>query len=125
MGARAFEVAADRGRQSVRTLGQLRRRRVDHRVDRHLVVRPGRVQAQRRLERGDLELVHPDGASDRMGAELRDQVRARPTTSTCGPPSSFVAAARRQIGAVEQGAAQARLVGGGPRSWSSRPDPTS
>ena len=75
--------------QPVRPFRQVVQRLQEHPTDRQLVLATGRVHRQDGLQRGDLHLVHPHGAGDRMRRSL-PMTSTRPTTiPACGPPSSL------------------------------------
>ena len=87
---------------------------MDHPVHGDLAVRAGRVQGQRRLQRGGLQLVDPHRARERVLAQLRDQVGATDDAAGLGAAEELVAAERDEVGAVGQRLVHARLLAGEP-----------
>ena len=84
------------------------------------------VEPQRRLQRGERELVDPQRAGERVRARGRDRAaRARPSGPACGPPSSL--SPEKQTSAAP--ASTERRTGGSSRSAAtpsaSAPEPTS
>ena len=88
------------------------------------------VQAQRRLQRGERELVDPHRARQRVCAHARDRRLASPRRCpACGPPSSLSAEKHTTSAPRRDALARGRLVGEHVASASSRceqtPDPRS
>ena len=83
---------------------------VQHPVDGQLVLAAGRVHRQDRLQRGDLQLVHPHGAGDRVLPQPGDHVGAADHDPGLRPAEQLVARARHQVGAVGERLGHRRLV---------------
>src|SRR6185437_8371271 len=95
---RLLDLAVDRRRQALGALAdgmRLLREDAQHRDP----LRSLQLQEERPLERGERELVDPQGALERMAAQALDEVRATEHDPRLGPAEELVAREADQVGA--------------------------
>ena len=101
---------------------------LEHRQRRDLAPGPRRVavQAQRRLQRGQRQLVDPQRPGERMARGRRRSPSRVPSRSpACGPPSSLSPEQQTSAAPAATERAQRRLIGERGQPVGERPEPTS